>query len=112
LHEFTALLLLTGGLLLSERAIALLAIIARLVVSAVAARSGLLLLNLHTIHYNTLRFQGLFELIQAMAQQAGGIVVGGLKCSGDGAIAHLNRHLQRAKLRRIESNLHRPASSL
>ena len=106
-EHLAPLLLLTSGLLLFLRAGAALAL--AVVVGAGELRVARGLLDLELVHGDALGFEGRLELIEAVTEQAGGLVAAGLERRGDLAVADLHRHLQRAQLRRVEADVHRPA---
>ena len=62
------------------------------------------------INANALRFKNVLELAEAVAEKPGGVVAAGMKRRGHHAVFHVNGHLQRAQLRRIEADVHRPAA--
>src|SRR5207237_5388486 len=67
------------------------------------------LLDLQFIDADAGRFEGHPKLAEAVAKQSCRFGIGGLERSGDDAVADVNLHIERAKLRRIEADVHRAA---
>src|SRR3989442_1213695 len=64
------------------------------------------LLDLQFIDADAGRFEGHPKLAEAVAKQSCRFVIGGLERGGDDAVADINLHIERAKLRRIEADVH------
>ena len=101
LEHFAALAVILGGAFvgLLPRALVLVAGIG----IEMLARS---LLDLQFVNANAGGFEGGAELAEAVAEEAGGFVVGGLEGGGDDAIADIDLDIERAELGRIHADVH------